>query len=480
MNLDFKYLSKILLDEYILLSPDYSPEELLKDFFSLMEIKLTEHPKLKNQLIIKYFKILRQECNSIRENTEMIIENQELMSNILSQITVAGKTLKREDYANNMAFFTEISKILNEDPLYFHELNIKGDEITYSIIPKSVDAQRLEPIHGSFSFVLGNKDGKIITLEDMLKESERTGEPIIIDSSSIRSVSIYKGNKPPIPEGGDLGHIELRLIPFELPVSVFTPGSFIRYDIILRAEEKGPTSLVLSNYFSESPIKFRFTFNLETGNKIKNNGKFNITCKTGKMDVTQAYKFNKFIRDTQESGVLGLKETKSDKIIFSSHINSADINIASQDQFDLINKLSFIQEITGIKIHLPSEITPSDVVSIEDAYTYYKDGKILSIPKRYEFNVGLDKNYVEKMLNLADENGIFENFDILQEKATINILGIELPLGSLKQHIPHIKTKKPIEELKKELAESRDDTFNIDLIPIGDEPISITRNVSVQ
>ena len=76
----------------------------------------------------------------------------------------------------------------------------------------------------------------------MLEESEKTGKPIVIDANQIKGISIFKGKKPLLPEGKKIHHIEIRTIPFELPVTIFVPGSGIQYDIILRAEERSPNN----------------------------------------------------------------------------------------------------------------------------------------------------------------------------------------------------------------------------------------------
>ena len=137
MNLDFKYLGKLLLDEYIILDKEFSSRNILEGFFDSLGANLLKYPELKEHLIVKYIKALRQDHAKIIGNTNLIIENQESLNKILAQVTAFGKTLKREDYINNMEFFKAISKILNEDPLYTHVLNIAGDQVTYSIIPRS-------------------------------------------------------------------------------------------------------------------------------------------------------------------------------------------------------------------------------------------------------------------------------------------------------------------------------------------------------
>lgn len=480
MNIDFKYLGKILL-EYIILSENFSSDELLQDFFDSLGAHLLKYPELRERLIIKYFNAFTQNTAKLTENTNLTIENQEIFKKILSQITVSGKTLKREEYINNIEFFKEISKILNEDPLYTHILNISGDQVNYSIVPKTPEAQELEPIHGSFSIILGQKDGKIITLDEMLVESEKTGKPLILDASVIKGVSIFKGKKSLLSDDQKIHHIEIRSIPFELPVIIFVPGCSIQYNISLRAEEASPKLIILTNYFSNSPIKFRFEFDLEKNKDIKSTSKFNITCEIKDMDVIQAYQFHKFMGEAIETGMLAMMDYKSRKIIFTAYINTISKKIKLfENQSDLLRKLSFMQEITGIRIPLPLSMTAEDVVSIEDAFNFYKNKKMTLSFKDYCLNLSMDREHFKNLLELIKEDGVIEEFTVYHKKKIIQVCNIELPLGPIVEKYPAMRIEQPIQDLKREFYNGKEEIFNIKLLSINDDPVIVMPMESIE
>jgi len=480
MNIDFKYLGKILL-EYITLSENFSSDELLQDFFDSLGAHLLKHPELREHLIIKYFNAFTQNNAKLIENTSLTIENQETFKKILSQITVSGKTLKRDEYINNIEFFKEISKILNEDPLYTHILNISGDQVNYSIVPKTPEAQELEPIHGSFSIILGQKDGKIITLDEMLKESEKTGKPIILDASVIKGISIFKGKKSLLSDDQKIHHIEIRSIPFELPVIIFVPGCGIQYNISLRAEEASPKLIILTNYFSDFPIKFRFEFDLEKNKDLKSTSKFNITCEIKEMDVIQAYQFHKFMGEAIENGMLAMRDSKSGKIIFTAYINTINKkNRPFENQSDLLRKLSFMQEITGIRIPLPLSMTAEDVVSVENAFNFYKNKKITLSFKDYCLNFSMDREHFKNLLELIKEDGIIEEFTVYHKKKIIRVCNIELPLGPIVEKYPAMRIEQSIEDLKREFYTGKREIFNIKLLSINDDPVILMPMESIE
>jgi hypothetical protein len=473
MDIDFDYLGNILISSYIILNSELSAKEIVQEFFETLQVSLLGCPGLKERLIVKYFRVLKQNTQELIENTEWIMEKQDNFEKMLSQVSVSGKTLLREDYPNNLKFFKEVSKILSEDPLYCHNININDSKITYSLIPRSIDSQKLEPIRISFTIILEQRDGKIITLDEMINESEKNGKPIIIDANAIKEVSIYKGRKSLIPNDKNICRIEIRPIPYELPVKIFVPGCDIEYDIILRVVERNPKYLIVSNYFSDFPIKFKLQFDLEKGDNFKKSANFRINCDTNNMDVTQAFKFNKFFKEATSCGVVGLKDSKNGSIIFIAHMNDERINIASDAEYGLLRKLSFIQEITGKRILLPLEMTAGDAGSIENAYEYYKNRKMFSSFNGYRLTMKQNTHDAQQMLDNADKDGIFRNFSHLEKEASIKFCGHELPLGSIEVQYPPMKTERPIEELREELSRTANESIEIVMIPVEDRPLTI-------
>ncbi|KYC45518.1 MAG: hypothetical protein AMQ74_01899 [Candidatus Methanofastidiosum methylothiophilum] len=396
------------------------------------------------------------------------------MQKTLAQLDSFGKNIKREDYSNNMEYFKEISKMLNEDPLYTHRLNIVGERVVYSITPKCPETQRLEPIHGYFS-ILSGETIKIITLDELMEESEKTGTPIILDASTIKEISIFKGNKPLLADTQNVGQIEVRSVPFEIPVTIYVPGNGIRYEISLRVEEKNPALLILSNYFSDFPIKFRFQFDLQKDDDHRSTGRFNIACETKSLDVTQAYQFHVFMGQVIENGILAMKDSENRNVINVSYINDIDKRSTPFENIsDLLKKLSFIQEMTGLRIPLPLSIGAEDVISIENVYNFYKNKKIITSLKGYSINFPLDREYLELLLKRVGEDGVIEGFTAYHRKKIVNVCGIQLSLGSVAEQYPSMRFEPPIHELRKEFGNDNKETFDVKLLPINNDPVIIS------
>jgi hypothetical protein len=85
MNIDQRYLANILINGYITLEPQFTSEDIIKDVFNALQIKLLEHPDLKNKLSVKYFTLLIQNTQKTIKNTEVLIEKHEDLKEILSQ-----------------------------------------------------------------------------------------------------------------------------------------------------------------------------------------------------------------------------------------------------------------------------------------------------------------------------------------------------------------------------------------------------------
>lgn len=84
-SIDYKYLSRILINEYITLDPSQSSEEILNDIFNKLEVKLIENPKLKDKLYLKYFNVLLHNYQNTVKNVDLVIEKQDQLQKRLSQ-----------------------------------------------------------------------------------------------------------------------------------------------------------------------------------------------------------------------------------------------------------------------------------------------------------------------------------------------------------------------------------------------------------
>jgi hypothetical protein len=191
-----------------------------------------------------------QQNQQLEKNTAMLSQNGKNLAkiiNILEQPQIEGRTLKPDDLKNNTEFFKKCIELLNQDPYYKYEINLSEDgRIITKIIPRSEEAEKAQPIRINFTVSLKQKDGKVITPEEMLEEAYRKGTSVVFDPDSIEEVSIYKGDIPLIPKTEGSHRIELKPHPPD-PIRISVPGCDVSYIAILYADKKDSLSGVLSN-----------------------------------------------------------------------------------------------------------------------------------------------------------------------------------------------------------------------------------------
>lgn len=464
MDLNINKLSNILM-EYINLPQEFSYDSVLTDLFQTMHLNVLNAPLLKEYLNNKRFYILRKEQKLTHH---VAIENREILEQILMQTKQLGITLNPDDFENNIDFLKKIAEILKEDPYYIHDINLSNGKIMYKLIPKNERAQELEPIHFSFTMMLKEKDGKIISLEEMIEESSKTGKPIVINSDSIKEVSIYRGNKPLYKNDKRLDRIELRPIIPKFPVKIFVPGSDSFYDVVLQLEQRKENSIIVSNQKQDMPIKFKFEF-ANIGSNATNNYNINVNFKA--MDVVQSYTFLKFIHNLKDSKHFVMKDLKTGKVILNAQIKE-DFAECTID-LNLIKKLAFIQEVTGIVIPMPLSVTGKNIYDIEETYLLLRDKKIERESSISNLQINILKEYAQSFLEKIDADGLIKDISIIQSDYSLRVLAAEIPIKEMEFAFSCARTEKSKAELERELNECKEDIFPINIKPLGKESIII-------
>ena len=139
-----------------------------------------------------------------------------------------------------------------------------------------------------------------------------------------------------------------------------------------------------------------------------------------------------------------------------------------------------MQEITGIRIPLPLSMTAEDVVSVENAFNFYKNKKITLSFKNYCLNFSMDREHFKNLLELIKEDGIIEEFTVYHKKKIIRVCNIELPLGPIVEKYPAMRIEQPIEDLKREFYNGKREIFNIKLLSINDDPAILMPMESIE
>jgi hypothetical protein len=161
---------------------------------------------------------------------------------------------------------------LNTDPLYATKLSVDESGVSVSYHPRSQKALEKAPLHVNLKIKPQEKNGKIITFEDMLKEAQKTSTPITFDKDSIIDFSVFKGDIPIIPvnskEKRDSLTITPEPFPKPRPVKIFIPDTNVGFDYVLL----GPIALDGTNIKLSSVDKNRAPHYFGVGAKIEKLG----------------------------------------------------------------------------------------------------------------------------------------------------------------------------------------------------------------
>jgi hypothetical protein len=254
-------------------------------------------------------------------------------------------------------------------------------------------------------------------------------------------------------------------------VKISVPGTDIYYDVNLQME-RSVSSIIVSNRKQDIPVKFGFNMDIDKDNNISDHGKFNIHAELEGTDIKQGLKFHKFINKAKEIGIITVKSLIVDKNIFIARFDDEKAQTIPSEIFDLLEKLSFIQEISETMIPMPNQISIQDAISIEDVYNYFTKRKIESVYQSYILKPKLAKEHANPILDLS-KDGIIHDMSLINKKDSRVVCGIKILLGPTQTVYPPMKVKKPIDALRKEIMESTLDEIEIELEPVDNSPIVI-------
>ena len=438
------------------------PKTVLNDFFRTLELKMEKVPELKEKLEMQYLKDLKNGQRVLMDGQGKIIDS-------IRDFQIEELIEKnRDDPLSLMDILKKFQKPLNTDPCYTIKASVGESGVSVSYHPRSQEALEKVPLHVNLKITPQEKNGKIITSRDMLKEAQKTRTAITFDKDRIIDFSVFKGNKKIIPvdskEKLDSLTITPEPFPKPRPVKIFIPDTHVDFDyVLLGAIESDGTKIKLSSTDKNLPYKFEFSLDLET-----KNGQFNFEVNYQTANVSQAFNCERFLRELKQKKEIAVKDLETDKICFRGAINDLPIELGDDVYYESLKDLSYIQEKAMKIIPCPTELSNKDIMDIKEIREIIENGRLERQFSEITFKI--KKQKLKRFLWECKDNKICLGMRFTKGVKRI-LLGITIPLGSCTYQLPPVELTKSVDEIEKDAENLLDEVFiKISLRPVSNKP----------
>ncbi len=446
------------------------PEIVLNDFFGTLELKMDGVPKLKEELERQYLRDLKNDHGVLKADHAELKDSIAELKDSITDFKIEELIEKnKDDPASLMAILKKIQKPLNTDSLYATKLSVDESGVSVSYHPRSQEALEKAPLHGTLKIKPQEKNGKIITFGDMLKEAQKTRTPMTFDKDIIIEFSVFKGDKPIILVNSKEKMDSLTITPEPFPkprhVKIFIPDTNVSFDyVLLGVIESDGTKIKLSSVDKNRPPKFTFSLDLET-----KKGQFNFEVNYQTANVSQAFNCERFLRELKQKKEIAVKYLETDKIGFKAVIGDLPIELEDDVYYESLKDLSYIQEKAMKIIPCPTELSNKDIWDIKEIREIIENGRI----ERHFSKIGfkIKKQGLKRFLNDFKDNKVVSNMKFNIKDIEGMIFGVKMPLGSCAYKLSPVELTKPVDEIEKDAENLLDEDFiKISLHPVLNKP----------
>lgn len=445
------------------------PETVLNDFFRTLELKMEKVPELKEKLEMQYLRGLKKDHGVLKADHAELKDSIAELKDSITDFKIEELIEKnKDDPASLMAILKKIQKPLNTDPLYATKLSVDESGVSVSYHPRSQEALEKAPLHGTLKIKPQEKNGKIVTLGDMLKEAQKTRTPITFDKNRIIDFSVFKGDKPIIPVDSKEKLDSLTIVPEPFPkprhVKIFIPDTNVSFDyVLLGVIESDGTKIKLSRVDKNRPPKFTFSLDLET-----KKGQFNFEVNYQTANVSQAFNCERFLRELKQKKEIAVKYLETDKIGFKAVVGDLPIELEDDVYYESLKDLSYIQEKAMKIIPCPTELSNKNIWDIKEIREIIENGRIERQFSEICFKI--KKQGLKRFLRECKDNKICLGMRFTKE-VNRTIFGITIPLGSCTYQLPPVELTKSIDKIEKDAENLLDEDFiKISLRPVSNKP----------
>lgn len=302
------------------------------------------------------------------------------------------------------------------------------------------------------------------TFLDRLKESEKTLKPFTIESPQLKEFTME--GKSVLPTKPTNAKVTITPTPPLLRARIIVPKTDVVFDevVLRRIKTEGTTTRISTE---DRNLPFVFTFDLD---KEKNGGKFDFRFEPAKADVKQAFKFEEFIRALNSHKELSLVEKEKNTPLVGMRVHESYQQ--SEQWYDILSKLAYIQEKTNHPIPCPSKVTRRDLEDIYVVIRVINTGEDHGIIK--DFSVKVDKKGARYFVDILKKEGKIPNLLISQGSTYAVVCGESIPLGRSKIRLPDMQFELSVEKMQELIEKAPDESpIKVALKPLADDRTTI-------
>lgn len=451
---------------------DIKASEVIEYFFNYIKSEAEKIPDVREFLELTYLKDIKEKQEKLVDTTKSISKDvkkmlkkyESLRSNKIEDIISQNKN-------NIPKLFNDLKNIIkasDTDPYYKLHANIDDKGIKLSYIPRK---ENVPPLKLSMTIRLDKKDGKIMTMNEMIEQIKKTREEIIIKSEDIVDIKAFMGDKSLLPKNYKPNHIKIKPKPIDpIPCKIEILGSKHSFDyVLLKPTFINDNKIIISSENRNLP--FKFVFEIIKDKDIKFN--FSLDYKTA--SLKQAFQFERFSKDFSEIGKIKVKDLKQNVYVLEGK-NGLEIYDENKTFWlNILEALLFIQEKTSQKFSIPEQVSPSDANTIFKTKMLLEN-KAVEQPIK-EATIQILKKEFKTFLNKIPEDETLKDVKVNGEMK-VSLLNKEISLGKFVQTLPDMKLKNSKIELE-EIAKKWDaDKIPVKLVPIKEKNITIMLETS--
>ena len=359
-----------------------------------------------------------------------------------------------------------ISKPLGQTiPLFLNSLKrgLEGFPITNPDLSLTVKSN--EPPKGAIKFKIITQTSKgEKTFLEKLRESEEPLEPFSLEAPQLKDFICE--DKKVFAENSKI--VKLTVVPAPMlkrTKIMIRNSSVVLDDFILRKTKTEGSKIFVSTENRNLP----FVFQLQISVNNSDDG-IDFRLDQTKANVKQALQYVQFIKDLNVNKELIIIDKETNALLFT--LNTQQTVEQSEQWYDLLCKLAYIQEKTNHPIPCPSKITKDDYQNMIQVMNIVNTGAV-EISINY-FSITVDKKGAKQLIDLFKKEGKILNMTASVQSTSVDICGEVIPLGPNKMSLPDMKFKKPLVQLEQLVERMPIKAFKkITLIPINEKRMKV-------